>query len=519
MNHRIVTSFVCSETEPVVQTKAGKLRGYKMNEMYVFHGIRYATAERFKQPKPVEPWEGVVDAQDYGLQAPQSPPRIPMDPNLAFPKRYWPQGEDCLTLNVWSKQLDPAAKKPVMIWLHGGGFSSGSYLELEAYDGENMARYGDVVSVSVNHRLNILGYIDLSDYGPEYELSGIAGMEDIVAALRWVHENIAQFGGDPANVTIFGESGGGGKVNTLLQMGSADGLYQHAIIESGIMGGRGGEITPQQQKDAARELAHKVVDAAGGLEALCTMPYHEILGVLNKVQAGPFGFSPVPCTGSYIGDWWNAGFRPESLSIPVIAGSVFQELVPRPKSICDKNALTEEQRYAAMVETYGAEHAAEVRDAFKEAYPELNLYYCTLIDSMVRVPTALYTVKRSAAGGKTWNFMFAFETWYRGGLLSTHADELAFIFHNTEYIGAMYAGESTAKMQDLIFYAWINFARNGDPNYEGLPAWKPVTPTEHNCFVFDSDSSCRAGHDEKLMELVSKYRPMNFFGPRRPKKD
>jgi len=517
MTNRIVKSFICSENEPVVTTKAGKIRGYKMNEIYTFLGVRYAEAERFKMPKPVTPWEGVIDTQDYGYQCPQTPPRS-VAGNLAFPKRYWPESEDCQYLNVWTTELNPKAKKPVMIWLHGGGFASGSCVELECYDGENMARYGDVVAVSLNHRLNILGYLDLSDYGEEYELSGIVGMEDVVVALKWVHDNISLFGGDPDNVTIFGESGGGAKVRALMQMASADGLYRHAIVESGIMGPR--PITPAEEKEAAKDTAKKIVDAAGGLDNLLAMPYAGLLEVIREAAGqGYFGWGPVPCTGSYVGEWYNAGFRKETLDIPVIAGSVFQELVPRPASIRDKNSLSEDERFAALVEAFGEEHAAEIRDEFKKAYPELNLYYASLIDHYVRRPTSEFCARRIAAGGeKTYNFMFAFETWFKGGHLSTHADELAFVFHNAEYIGAMYAGDKTLKAQDEIFYAWMAFARTGNPNHNGISEWKMFS-NEHNCFVFSAEPGCRAAHDEKLMELVEKYRVHNFgFGARRKNK-
>ena len=504
MYNKIIKEFVCSETEPVVQTKAGKIRGYKMNEIYTFLGIRYAQAERFKMPEPVTPWEGIVDTQDYGHVCPTRPETMTVG-NLAFPKRYWLPNENCQYLNVWTKYLDTAVKKPVIVWLHGGGFSSGSCIELECYDGENMCRYGDIVQVSLNHRLNIYGYLDLSDYGPEYELSGNVGMEDVVVALKWVRDNIASFGGDPNNVTIFGESGGGAKVRALTQMGAADGLYHRAIVDSGIMGGK--DVTTAEEKQRAKDSAKKIVDAAGGLETLKQLPNDALLKIIEKAgDGGFFNWGPVPGTGSYIGEWYNAGFRKESLSIPLIAGSVFTELVPRPKEINDKSALSEAERYQAVVEAYGEEPAPAIRDAFKKAYPEFNLYYVSIIDTMVRRPTSKFCAKRTEAGGKdTYNFMFAHETNYKGGLLSTHADELAFVFHNVEYIGSQFAGEQTYIMQDQIFNSFMAFARTGNPNNDKIPAWKAVTPDEHNCFVFSKAPGNRVAHDEELMEIVAKY--------------
>ena len=505
-NKREVHSFICREDYPLVQTDKGTIRGYMLNEMFHFLGIPYAKAERFMAPEPCEPWEGILDTQDYGFLCPQLPDKE-VKGNLAFPKRYWLEREDCQTLNVWTESLDPEKKMPVVIWLHGGGFSKGSCLELEAYDGENMGRYGHVVSVSVNHRLNILGFLDLSDYGPEYALSGNVGMEDIVSALRWVHDNIAQFGGDPENVTIFGESGGGGKVCTLLQMSAADGLYQKAIIESGVLASDGRK--PEEEKAEKKAFAKAIVEAIGGLEALKTAPYCALMDAVRKVTDNPFvNWGPVPLTGSYIGDAWSAGFRDEVKDIPVICGSVFQELVPRNEDFREKEKLTDAERYEAIVKAYGEEAAPKIRAAFEKAYPEFNIYYASLADCMVRRPTKKFCMLRRDSGAKTtYNFMFAHETMYKGGLLSTHADELCFVFHNVEYNPSQFAEGRELLIQEQIFNAWMQFARTGNPNHPGIPTWKPLEEGRNNCFVFSKASSCRVDHDDELMELLGKYSP------------
>ncbi len=508
MYNRAIYRFVCSETEPVVTTHAGKVRGYLVNDIYTFHGIRYAQAERFQMPRPVT-WEGIADAQDYGYICPPTHD-TEIFGDITAPHRYWLQSEHCQYLNIWTQELNPQAKKPVVVWLHGGGFVSGSAIELECYDGENMARYGDVVCVSLNHRLNILGYLDLSDYGEEYANSGIVGMEDIVMALKWVRDNIDQFGGDPDNVTIMGESGGGAKVRALLQMSSADGLYHRAIIQSGILPGNA-SITPEDEKREAKDTAHRIVEAIGGLDALLSAPYEELLRAMKKVEAerpiawGSIPWTPVPLTGSYVGEWCNAGFRKETLSIPVIAGSVFCELA-RYTNLKDKSAMTEEERYEALVAEYGAEFAPQIRDAFRKAYPELNLYYASVVDTFVRRPTRQFAVERTAAGGAdTYNFLFAHETRFKGGLMSTHADDLPFVFHNAEYIGAMFAGDQTYKAQDEIFYAFMAFARSGNPNHSGIPAWHPVTPQKPQCFIFSRKPSCRVDHDAELIRLAAAH--------------
>ena len=209
---------------PVLHTTSGDLKGYFYDGVYIYKGIPYAYADRFQMPVPSK-WDGVKDATNYGFVCPLQNQDTP-NGELMVPHRYWPQDEHCQSLNIWTNKLDPEAKKPVLVWFHGGGYAAGSSIEQVAYDGVSIAKKGDSILVSVNHRLNILGYLDLSPFGEKYKNSANAGHADMVAALQWVHDNIALFGGDPENVTIFGQSGGGMKVTDLMQIPSADGLFQ-----------------------------------------------------------------------------------------------------------------------------------------------------------------------------------------------------------------------------------------------------------------------------------------------------
>ena len=226
--------FECSITSPIVETTKGKLRGYRFDGVNIFRGIRYAKAKRFEMPVPVEAWEGVKDACSYGMICPVLSEPQPTG-EVMTPHRFWPSSEHCQYLNVWSTSLDKEAKKPVLFWIHGGGYAAGSSIEQECYDGFNMAKLDDLVFVSVNHRLNAFGYLDVSDFGTEYRNSGNVGMADLVEALRWVRDNISAFGGDADNVTIVGQSGGGGKVTVLNQIPEADGLFAKAIVMSGVI--------------------------------------------------------------------------------------------------------------------------------------------------------------------------------------------------------------------------------------------------------------------------------------------
>jgi len=218
---------------PVVQVKGGRLRGFREGQTLTFLGIPYAAAERFEMPGPVKAWNGVRSAQAWGPVCPSPQPTAVGPDEFVFPHRYWVESEDCQVLNIWTQNLSPASRRPVMVWMHGGGFTNGSSMESYAYDGKSLSEFGDVVAVSLNHRLNVIGTLDLSAYGPQYASSRNTGMADLVAALQWIHDNIAVFGGDPGNVTIFGQSGGGGKVTRLMQMPAAKGLFHKVICESG----------------------------------------------------------------------------------------------------------------------------------------------------------------------------------------------------------------------------------------------------------------------------------------------
>ena len=211
----------------VVQTNKGLVHGYEYDGVVVFKGIPYAKARRFHDPEPVEPWDGILETVGAGNICPNMEGEM-LANDLGGAHRIGVQNENCQNLNVWTPACDQG-KRPVMVWLHGGAFTMGSSLENVSYEGHSASKYGQIVFVSINHRLNILGYCDLSEFGEEYANSGNAGTSDMVAALQWVHDNIASFGGDPENVTIFGQSGGGMKVTALIQTPAADGRFPQRV--------------------------------------------------------------------------------------------------------------------------------------------------------------------------------------------------------------------------------------------------------------------------------------------------
>ena len=318
---------------PIVEVTSGKLRGFRDASTSTFLGIPYAEAERFEMPRPVNPWDGIRTAQAWGPVCPIPAMRAPSRNEFVFPHRYWLENEACQVLNIWTPNASTGAKKPVMFWMHGGGFTDGSSMESYAYDGKNLSEFGDVVVVSVNHRLNIIGTLDLSAYGAQYENSRFTGMADLVAALQWVQQNIAQFGGDPGNVTIFGQSGGGSKAARLMHMPAAKGLFQKAIAQSG--GGLNYRtVEPamaiqRQQAIAAATLKELGLDGSQ-IDRLKKVPYKrpDHRGYCRIAHGGSGGrcgwrrLGRVIADDKYvmreICDWADA--------IPLMAGTVFSEM-------------------------------------------------------------------------------------------------------------------------------------------------------------------------------------------------
>ena len=316
--------FKCGLDSPIVETTKGKLRGYYFNGVNIFQGIRYAKAKRFEMPQPVDAWEGVKDAVSYGMICPVLSQPMPAG-EVMTPHRFWPTSEHCQYLNVWTNSLDKEAKKPVMFWIHGGGFFSGSSIEQECYDGFNLAKMDDVVFVSVNHRLNAFGYLDIADFGIEkYKNACNVGMADLVEALRWVRDNIAQFGGDPENVTIFGQSGGGEKVTALGQIPEAEGLFAKAIVMSGVY--MNGVVDNASEVDS-KAFVEKIMDVLNiedhDVEKLAKAPSAQYIWAVNKAivyfdkQGKKVEWAP-KANDYYTGSPLASDFSEYSLSVPTL---------------------------------------------------------------------------------------------------------------------------------------------------------------------------------------------------------
>lgn len=493
---------------PVVETTGGKLKGFFYEGEYIYRGVPYAYADRFQMPVSTT-WEGVKDASSYGFVCPLQMQDTP-SAELLVPHRYWPQNEHCQNLNIWTKTLDEDAKKPVVVWLHGGGYFAGSSIEQVAYDGFNMCMNGDVVVVSINHRLNILGYLDLSPFGEKYKNSGNAGHADMVAALQWVRDNIAHFGGDPENVTIFGQSGGGMKVADLMQIPAADGLFHKAMVMSGVTDA---SILPTAKGDG-REIVSALLAELGltesEVEKLETIPYADLVKAYGKVsrpiamKGGYIGGAPL-LNDYYYGNPLDFGFREHAYQIPLLIGSVLGEFSFNPEMF-DKTKLTEEEEKAAVAKVYG-EHANEVIAAFSKAYPGKYVTDVLKVDRVMREPSKRMAKMHAKGNAGTYMYNFTLEFPILCQKLAWHCADIPFFFHNTDKVEVCAIPGVSDELEEKMFGALVAFARTGKPGHAGLPQWEAVTEEKEPTMVFDRTCELRYNYDDALYELIGSILP------------
>jgi para-nitrobenzyl esterase len=519
-------AFARADDATTAETVSGKIRGIRSGELHVFKGIPYgastAGANRFMPPHKPEPWAGVRDAIAYAGRSPQAGAGA-QRPELATvwgPRDNLPVGEDCLTLNVWTPALD-TAKRPVMVWLHGGAFSYGS-ANSPWYDGSSLARRNDIVVVSVNHRLNIFGHLDLSATGDErFAASANAGVLDLVAALAWVREHAAGFGGDPGNVTIFGQSGGGGKVSALLAMPSAKGLFHKAIIQSGA-----------SVRFAERERTTRLADAV--LKQLELGP-HPSRGQLDTLQALPIARltetialaqKTLPPARHALLDRYNFGpvidgqvlpahpFDPAATAlsddVPVMMGGTKDEsaIFLAPDDAVWNRTLSEEElrkRIAAVAGDATDSLLAYYKRRDAAATPaDLLITGLTAANFQVR-STVLAERKAQRGKAAVWMYRFDWETPAFGGRLkSPHSMDVPFVFDTLGVIGEPHRKPHAQDLADRVSATWASFARNGDPGNKSIPAWPAYTADKRATMVFNDQCQVAGDPDGEARPLWGK---------------
>jgi para-nitrobenzyl esterase len=497
-----------------VATSAGKIRGTMQDGVHAFKGVPYAAStageNRFMPPVKMQPWTGVRDCVELGHRSPQllSSFHGQVPPELEVMDRDEPMGEDCLVLNVWTPSVGHSGKRPVMVWLHGGGYTSGSGGFI-CYDGSQLAKKHDVVAISLNHRLTVLGYLYLAGVGGEkYANSSNLGNLDIIAALEWVRDNIAAFGGDPGNVTIFGQSGGGGKVSSLMAMPAAKGLFQRAIVQSGadVKG-----VTREAAIKSAEAFLAKLNLKPEQIDQLQKLSVDELLAV--TAPGGPqLALAPVVDGHSLPTDPFDPTAPELSANIPLLIGSVETEVTFLPHQVLDP--IDDASLHAHVKQTVrnaSDDQVDKLIAAYRAGRPGVSntdLYLILASDATFRAGV-MTEADRKATQAKAAVYQYYF-TWRspvrEGKLRSFHTLEIPFVFDNVDVAKSMTGdGQDRYALADQMSSAWVAFARTGNPNHKGLPTWPTFDTTKRAVMIFNDE--CKIvndphGDEQRLLHSI-----------------
>jgi para-nitrobenzyl esterase len=507
----------------VADTRYGKVRGYVLRGIHYFLGMPYGAdtsgANRFMPPRKPEPWTDVFPALWWGNSAPQEMENRYENKYYSF-RDHWNYddvSEDCLRINVFTPAVD-GRKRPVLFWIHGGGFTAGNGIEQDGYNGENLARLGDVVFCSINHRLGPLGFCDLAGVGGErYAASGNVGMLDIVAALEWVRDNIAGFGGDPGNVTIMGQSGGGAKVCMLTAMPGAKGLFHKAVVLSGASLRMG-------EKEHAEKLGAYVLKEAAlaptDVDRLQQMPWKEFYAFatrarkrLDEEEGGGRpglrrGFNPVVDGVILPQDPYYPEAAPTAADIPMIISSTMNELSSAwTDSSLEKITLdevVEKVKVRAGFRAGFGDKAREVVEAYAKAFPDKKPVEIWSLVSSTRQSTVALADAKSKQPAPVYVDWFAWQPpLFDGRIGAFHCSDISFWFYNTDLMLTHSGGGARPrKLSARMAGALLQFMRTGDPNRGGLPTWPRYTSANGETMVLDDVSEVRNDPDREARKAL-----------------
>jgi para-nitrobenzyl esterase len=466
---------------PVATTRHGRIRGYRDDGIHVFKGVRYGAdtaPRRFMAPLAPQAWDGVVDALEHGPSSPQS-------------SREDAISEDCLFLNVYTPGLRERARRPVMVYIHGGAYNNGSGSS-PLYDGVRLCRRGDVVVVTVNHRLNAFGYLYLARHGDSlYADSGNAGQLDLILALRWVRDNIAEFGGDPDNVTVFGQSGGGAKIATLMAMPAAAGLFHRAATMSGQQVTASGPLNATLRAQAILDALKLPPDRVGEIRSIAWHRIVEVLGTRDPVL--PFGgvsFAPVLDERNLLRHPFYPDAPGQSAHIPMMIGNTHDETRAFLGGDAANFKLTWEQLPAKLVPNMRVDIQPEaVIAAYRKLYPDLSpsdLFFRITTASRSWRGAIIEAEERARAGSPAFVYQLDWATPKDGGRFGApHASDIQLVFDNIAKPGATAIGPQAQTMADMMSEAFIAFARSGLPAARQLPRWEPYDLARRQTMIFD----------------------------------